>query len=99
MPKKAAKAKPKAKAVKAPKAEPKAPRAKKEPNPLEPFVGALVRYYDEGWRHGYLDSTEGEHAVRVRPIGGIYASTVVRTHKYLNTDVTVVEVKNGPVAK
>lgn len=31
-------------------------------------VGKLVRYYDEGWRHGYLEKIEGRRA-SIRPIG------------------------------
>lgn len=98
MPKKAAKAKPKAKKIKETLyPEPKVSRAKKEPNPLEPYIGSLVKYYNEGWRYGYLDSTDGEHVVCIRPIAAV--GTTVRCHRYPNTDVTIVEVKSEPVAK
>lgn len=30
-------------------------------------LGALVQYYENGWRHGYLESIKGQTA-KVRPI-------------------------------
>jgi hypothetical protein len=38
-----------------------------EPHPLSHLVGKLVRYYSDGWYHGYLESLDGDTAT-IRPI-------------------------------
>lgn len=56
------------------------PRGKKvqvekpEPHPLERYVGKLVAYYDEGWRHGYLEEIVKGKTARIRPIAAFKAS-------------------------
>ncbi len=35
-------------------------------------IGSLVRYYDEGWRTGSLESVKGKIA-RIRPLAGFRA--------------------------
>jgi hypothetical protein len=41
---------------------------KEKPAP-DPRIGSLVRFYDEGWRHGYLEKVEKGSAF-VRAIAG-----------------------------
>lgn len=72
--------------AKAPKATPKkatkkvkAKRVRYVEEPLPdgfPAIGALVRYYDEGWRHGYLESVKRKVAC-VRHIGGAFGCTKI----------------------
>ena len=86
--KKSTKGKAKVKAKKtSPPAKPKIVKKAKVPRAAKPvpdeFIigrsggvitfGALVKYYDEGWRHGYLESVKGQIA-SIRPLVSRYAT-------------------------
>lgn len=40
---------------------------------VEPRIGGLASYYDNGWRHGYIEEIglddEGEYVYKIRPLG------------------------------
>lgn len=64
-------------------------------NPLEVLVGKLVRYYDGGWHHGYLEEIiEKGKRVRIRPISG-YKATAPRCFKIPAVNVEIPEEKNA----
>ncbi len=69
----------------------KAPKVKPEPHPLEPQIGKLVQYYDNGWRYGYLEGIV-KHATHIRPIAG--KGKVVRNVTI--PDIDVKEILNAP---
>lgn len=74
----------------------KAVRIKPDPHPFEQLVGKLIRYYDGGWRHGYLEEviyglTEAKD-VLVRPIAG-YKATKPRCVQLSLTNIQPLEIE------
>ena len=51
-------------------------------------VGALVRYYLEGWRCGHIESSKGATA-KVRPMAGRYAASAPRLVNVPLTDIEI----------
>jgi hypothetical protein len=78
--------KPKAKATKKATKKVKAKRTRYVEEPLPegfPAIGSLVRYYDEGWRHGYLVVVKRKVAT-IRTIGG-----TCQTAKFPITEIVI----------
>jgi hypothetical protein len=62
-----------------------------DPEESEYKVGAVVSYYDDGWRTGTIDeldvSDDGDLLVTVQPIGSKYATTKPRKVKHKSKDL------------
>ncbi len=66
------------------------PRQKREPQPsTETFpirIGALIQYYEDGCRYGYLEKVKGK-TVKVRPITSRYSVARPRLVTVLAADI------------